>query len=172
MIININSDDKMLNNYESILKYLNFQKIEINNDLLDVIYKLSKNTDIHKLDTEQHNIILKQIKIFNNLNLDNKTDYFYYILIIESLPDFMIINLFRFFICNYLLVKNYNIKNPGKLEKNRILKFITFKNLKYNISDIIKSNNPKKIFIETLEDLSDNSNNILFFIHCMNLFFT
>ena len=62
MIININSDDKMLNNYESILKYLNFQKIQINNDLLDVIYKLSKNTDIHKLDTEQHNIILKQIR--------------------------------------------------------------------------------------------------------------
>lgn len=172
MIININSDDKMLNNYESILKYLNFQKIEINNDLLDVIYKLSKNTDIPKLDTEQYNIIFKQIKIFNNLNLDNKTDYFYYILIIESLPDFMIINLFRFFICNYLIVKNYHIKNPGKLEKNRILKFITFKNLKYNISDIIKSNNPKKIFIETLEDLSNNGNNILFFIHCMNLFFT
>ena len=84
----------------------------------------------------------------------------------------MIRNLFRLFSYNYILLYNNDLKNPDKKEKNKILKNITFKKLKYKISDINKSNNPKEILLQTLEHLSDNNNNILFFIYCINLFFT
>ncbi len=179
MINKILYEEKLNNNYESILKYLSFQKININDDLFKNIYMISKNIDINKtellnlnINLEQYNCIVRELKLFNKLQLDNEIDYLYYILILEALPDFMIINLFRYFISNYIFLNNYDSNNPDKLEKNKILKFITFKKLKYNFNDINKSNFPKKILIETLESLSDNQNNILFFIHCMNLFFT
>lgn len=179
MINKILYEEKLINNYESILKYLSFQKININNELFKNIYFISKNNNIKNIDLsninvnlEQYNFIIRELKLFNKLQLDSETDYLYYILILESLPDFMIINLFRYFISNYIFLSNYYPKNPDKLEKNKILKFITFKKLKYNFNDINKSNNPKKVLIETLESLCDNENNILFFIQCMNLFFT
>jgi hypothetical protein len=179
MINKILYEEKLINNYESILKYLSFQKININNELFKNIYFISKNNNIKNIDLsnidvnlEQYNFIIRELKLFNKLQLDSETDYLYYILILESLPDFMIINLFRYFISNYIFLGNYDSENPDKLEKNKILKFITFKKLKYNFNDINKSNNPKKVLIETLEILCDNENNILFFIQCMNLFFT
>tara|TARA_A100001015_G_scaffold274063_1_gene330099 strand:- start:269 stop:781 length:513 start_codon:yes stop_codon:yes gene_type:complete len=170
MIKDLYINDKFLNNYESILKYLSFQKIPINNDLFSDIYQLSKENNI--ITNYNNKNIIRQIGLFKNLNLDSSTDYLYYILILESLPNFMIINLFRLFSYNYILLYNNNLKNPDKKEKNKILKNITFKKLKYKISDINKSNNPKEILLQTLEYLSDNNNNILFFIYCINLFFT
>jgi len=172
MIKDIYSNDKMLNNYESILKYLTFQKININNELFSEIYQLTKDTNTNTNSNIKYNDIIRQINLFKDLNLDNETDYLYYILILESLPNFMIRNLFRLYSCNYILLYNNDTKNPDKKEKNKILKNITFKPLKYKLSDIIKSNNPKDILLQTLEQLSDNNNNIMFFIYCMNLFFT
>lgn len=169
MIKDIYSNEKMLNNYESILKYLTFQKINIDNELFGEIYQLSKDTNYNNI---KYNDIIREIKLFKDLPLDNETDYLYYILILESLPNFMIRNLFRVFNCNYILLYNNDKKNPDKKEKNRLLKNITFKPLKYKLLDIIKSNNPKDILLQTLEHLSYNNNNILFFIYCMNLFFT
>lgn len=178
MINKILNEEKFYNNYESILKYLSFQKIYINSDLFKNIYSFSNQNEVKNLDnkylTNKEDIYhIKRINnILSKLNLDYETDYLYYTLILLSLPNFMIINLFRFFISNYLLLKNYDKKNPNKLNNNKILKFLTFKKLKYNINDINKSTKPLEILIETLENLSDNNNNILFFIHCINLFFT
>lgn len=170
MIKDIYSNDKILNNYESILKYLTFQKINIDNELFGEIYQLSKDRNTNS--NTKYNDIIREIKLFKELQLDNDTDYLYYILILESLPNFMIRNLFRLFSCNYILLYNNDKKNPGIKEKNKILKNITFKPLKYKLLDIIKSNNPKDILLQSLEQLSDNNNNIMFFIYCMNLFFT
>ena len=117
MIKDIYSNDKMLNNYESILKYLTFQKINVNNDLFSEIYQLTKDTNTNTNSNIKYNDIIRQINLFKDLNLDNETDYLYYILILESLPNFMIRNLFRLFSCNYILLYNNDTKNPDKLEK-------------------------------------------------------
>tara|TARA_Y100000389_G_C17409810_1_gene490209 strand:- start:721 stop:1230 length:510 start_codon:yes stop_codon:yes gene_type:complete len=169
MIKDIYSNDKFINNYESILKYLTFQKINIDNNLFNEIHELSQtNNNVN----DCYKDIIRQLNLFKDLKLGNDTDYLYYILILESLPNFMIRNLFRLFTYNYILLFNNDLENPDKKEKNKILKNITFKKLKYKILDVNKSNNPKDILLQTLEHLSDNNNNILFFIYCINLFFT
>lgn len=151
--------------YIRILKYLNFQKIRVNNDLLVEIHKVDNNQDSETLDIsiEQYNNIKKGISILKNI----EKDYLYYILIIESLPNNIIINLFRYFSYNYIRQHNQLENEPPKNNDT-----INYYPLKYKMKDIISSPNPKLILIDTINDLNNKDTEITkYFIKCLNNFF-
>ena len=153
--------------YIKILKYLTYQNIKINNDLLTEIYILSKNNNTisNKLDSKQRDDILRQIYIFSDICKKHNIDYIYYILIIESINKYYIKNIFRLY--NYKYIKLYN---ENKKFNNLTIKYFKWN---YDLNDFNKTSNPKKLLLELLEFIKKTDpNSILFFISSINLFFT
>ena len=138
--------------YVNVLKYLNYQKIEIDNELLDIIYEISiENLNENcNITIEQFQSIKNYINIFKNTGIKN---YIYYIFIIENLPNFLIRNLFR--TLNYHAIIEFNQK------------------AKYDFNTIVKSSNPKKLLAECLLDFKSKNKEIInLFVQCINEFFT
>ena len=148
-------DTKKKPKYVTIIKYLNYQKIKINNQLLHTIMKVSENKyEEHSLTKKQLKQTKKILDIFHNIPLytQDKT-HIYYIFILLNLPQFMVKN-----ICRFFQAKIY--------EKYQIY-------TKYNYFDVIKSNSPLDILIENLEEVKKIDNEyILYFVDTLNLFFT
>ena len=154
--------EKESEEYIRILKYLNFQKIFIKNELLYDIDKINRDIeyDSSNISVEQYNNIKKLIKILKPV----EENYIYYILILESLPNEIIINLFRCF--SYSYIRQYNLPDNEKVKK------IPYYQQKYKMDDIIKNSNPKLILIETITELNKNSQEITkFFIKIINKYF-
>ena len=148
-------DTKKTPKYVTIIKYLNYQKIKINNQLLHTINKVAENR------YEEHSLTKKQLKqtqdlldIFYNIPLyTHDNTHLYYIFILLNLPLFMVKN-----ICRFFQAKIY--------EKYQIY-------TKYNYFEVIKSNNPLDILIENLKEVKKIDNEyILYFVDTLNLFFT
>ena len=166
MMIKKNEIIKNNKNFIGILKYLTYQNFEIRDNLLNTIHKLSvnKHTLIDNLNDNDKSNILRLIDILKD-TFDNDDDYKYYVLIIESLPNTYLRNLFRLFNYKYIKLKNENEKFEDKE-----IKFFTWK---YNLHDFNTTNNPKNKLINLLEYLKIKDPNIIkFFISCINHFFT
>lgn len=158
--------------YIRILKYLNFQKINIDSNLLIDINKIdtNKNFELLNIDLEKCKNIKKALKIFRNID----KNYLYYILILETLPNQLIINFFRYFSYNYIRQYNLNEKNSKKKDNEKIknLEKIPYYPLKYKINDIIIHPKPKTILLNTIEYLDNKDKKITkYFLKCLNYFF-
>lgn len=163
----IKNNDIREKKYIKILKYLTHQHIKINNNLLNDIYMLSlnKNTVSNNINSKQKNNILRQINIFSGICKKFNIDYMYYILIIESLCDIYIKNIFRLY--NYKYIRLYN---ENKKFNNLTIKYFKWN---YNLNDFNKTSEPKKLLLELLEFIKKKDpNSILFFISSINHFFT
>ena len=156
------------NKYINILKYLTFQKFQINNDLYTNIYMLvnKKNNNINsKVENSKNDTLNKLVDIFQDICSKYDIEYIYYILILESINKMYIRNLFRIFNYKYIRIINENVVfNNIKLKNIK---------LKYKLSDFNKSSKPKFLLIDLLDDIKKKDPNIiLFFIICINHFFT
>ena len=108
--------------------------------------------------------IKKQIDIFEDICQEYNINYLNYILILESLPNDKTKNLYRYFLWRwtYLLNTDENFTN----DKNK-LKF------KYSYNEVYSSKEPKRLLLETLEDLKTKKQiTIIYFIGCLNQFTT
>ena len=85
------------NKYINILKYLTFQKFQIDNDLYTNIYILANNkkNDIYsKIENSKNDNLNKLVDIFQDICSKYNIEYIYYILILESINEMYIRNLF------------------------------------------------------------------------------
>lgn len=147
-----------------IIKYLNYQKFKIDNDLLHNIQNIqtflqSKNPELEDLNisTHQYVQIKNLILIFQDIPLEqnkqNKELYLFYIFILLNLPKYMVKNLSRSYLTQLYL--NYQVKS------------------KYNYMEIISRNNYLNDLISILQDVKIiNPENINLFIETIHNFFT
>jgi hypothetical protein len=145
--------------YFKIIKYINYQKIYVNMDIIiDIRKVISSKINISNLE----NISLNQLKrIKKYIKLFDQQEYQieYYIFILEILPDYLIRNIYR--TLSYKWNRNYNenkdICNIRLLNKiNKIDTTKKIKDLLLNELEYLKKNNEKSIN---------------FFINCLNDFF-
>jgi hypothetical protein len=160
---------RKLDESKNIINYLKFQRIPFNKDLPKVLesYIFSRN-NFNNLKKPMKELITpsikKQIEIFEDIGQKYNINYLNYILILESLPNDKTKNLFRYFLWRWtnLLNTDENFKD----EKNKI-KF------KYSYNNIYGSKEPKRLLLETLEDLKKKKEiTIIYFIGCLNQFTT
>jgi hypothetical protein len=160
---------RKLDESKNIINYLKFQRIPFNKDLPKVLesYIFNRN-NFNNLKKHMKDLITpsidKQIEIFEAICQKYNINYLNYVLILESLPNDKIKNLFRYFLWRwtYLLNTDESFRN----DKNT-LKF------KYSYNNIYNSNEPKRLLLETLEDLKKkNEITIIYFIGCLNQFTT
>tara|TARA_Y200000002_G_scaffold116561_1_gene95394 strand:- start:93 stop:548 length:456 start_codon:yes stop_codon:yes gene_type:complete len=143
--------------YQKIIKYINYQKIDVELNILKDIKEII-NTNNNNLNYVTFNQ-LKRIKKLNNI-LSNVNYKEYYIFILEIIPNYILRNLYRSF--SYKWNKYLNQKKD----------IINKRNLLYNINDINTKTNIKDILIEELENLNKYySESINFFICTINDFF-
>ena len=163
--------------YINVLKYLNYQKINVSQGLLNEINLIDKMEKLEFMDISNEDLysvnnksISKNISIEQNSSIKNAIDlfkipcqkkninYLYYILILESLPNNIIRNFYRYFSSEWMKLYNlgeHNIK------------------IKYYLKDINISSSPLILIIDCLTYLqSKNEKSVLFFINCLNHFFT
>ena len=150
--------------YVTIIKYLNYQKLPINNNLLESIAKVAeiKDRDSPKLaeldiSMKKYRHIQKLIELFGDIplldNNNNKNEYYYYIFILLNLPKYMIKNLSRLYMAK--LYKQYQF------------------NASHNYFTFMISGEPLQLLLENLEEAKTRDPEyILFFIDTINLFFT
>ena len=145
--------------YITIIKYLNYQKININNNLLYTIEQISEeknytNIDKYNIDKKLFNNIKELLDVFKDIPiLNNEREYLYYIFIILNLPRYIMKNICRFYNAN--LYKQYQI-TP-----------------KHNYFQVMKYTNTLQLLIENLQHAKNKNNEyVLFFIDTLNLFFT
>ena len=161
--------DKNLDQSKNIINYLKFQRITFNRDLPKVLEKYSYDLESFKnLKKKEKDLITDDIKlgicIFKDIGEDNNINYLNYILILESLPNDKIKNLYRFF--------SFRWNNLLNSDENFCQNKLNYK-LKNPYSSIYSSSNPKKLLLDTLKDLKKKKNiSILYFIGCMNQFIT
>ena len=141
-----------------IIKYLNYQKININNDLLSIIEQISDeknhaNVSNYKINIKLFNNIKSLLHIFEDIPiLNTNNDYMYYIFIILNLPRTMLKNICRFY--NAELYKQYQIIP------------------KHDYYQVMKYTDTLRLLIENLQHAKNiNNENILFFIDTLNLFY-
>ena len=141
-----------------IIKYLNYQKININNDLLSIIEQIyaekhHANVDNYQITIKQFGNIKTLLQIFEDIPiLNTSNDYMYYIFIILNLPRSMLKNICRFY--NAELYKQYQVIP------------------KHNYYQVMKYTDTLKLLIENLQHAKNiNNENILFFIDTLNLFY-
>ena len=145
--------------YFKIIKYINYQKLQVNMDIILDIRKLinsKKNiSNLENINLNQLKRIKKYIKLFDKQNYSIE----YYIFILEILPDYIIRNIYR--TLSYKWNRNYNenkdicnIRLTSKIDKIETTKNI--KDLLLNELEYLKNNNEKSID---------------FFINCLNDFF-
>ena len=152
---NLNCPDKHI----TIIKYLNYQKVNINNDLLQIISDIDSKLDKseilnYDISTNQYTQIKKLINIFQNIPIlcQNKK-HLYYVFIMMNLPPFMVKNISRFYLSK--LYQKYQI---------------TPKN---NYFDFLKNSEYLTLLIENLEEMTQKDPEfILLYIDTLNLFFT
>ena len=163
--------------YINVLKYLNYQKINVLQSLLNEINLIDKMENLELIDISNEDLysvnnksISKNISIEQNSSIKNaidlfkkpcekqKINYLYYILILESLPNNILRNFYRYFASEWMKLYNsgeHNIK------------------IKYYLKDINISSSPLILVMDCLADLkSKNENSVLYFINCLNHFFT
>ena len=163
--------------YINVLKYLNYQKINVSQSLLNEINLIDKMSNLEFVDicskdlySVNNKSISKNISIEQNSSIKNaidlfkkpcekqKINYLYYILILESLPNNILINFYRYFSSEWMKLFNageYNVK------------------VKYYLRDINVSSSPLILLMDCLSDLqSKNEKSVYFFINCLNHFFT
>jgi len=163
--------------YINVLKYLNYQKINVSQFLLKEINLINKMSNSEFMDISSEDLysvnnksISKNISIEQNSSIKNaidlfkkpcekqKINYLYYILILESLPNNILINFYRYFSSEWMKLFN---------EGDHDIK------VKYYLKDINVSSSPLLLVMDCLSDLQNqNNNSVLFFINCLNNFFT
>jgi hypothetical protein len=160
---------RKLDESKNIINYLKFQRIPFNKQLPKILetYVFDKKK-FNNLKKNERDLITEDIKdqilLFSDVGEKYNINYLNYILIIESLPQQKMKNLYRYFSLrwNFLLNTDENLKS----EKDN-LKF------KYKYSDVYTSSNPKKKLLVTLNDLKTKKNiTIIYFIGCLNQFTT
>jgi len=160
---------RKLDESKNIINYLKFQRIPFNKDLPKVLESYIFNKDGFKNFKKNMRDLIspsikKQIDIFEDICQEYNINYLNYILILESLPNDKTKNLFRYFLWRwtYLLNTDENFTN----DKNK-LKF------KYSYNEVYSSKEPKRLLLETLEDLKIKKEiTIIYFIGCLNQFTT
>jgi hypothetical protein len=137
--------------YKKIIKYINYQKINVNINKFNDINALKNNekTNLNNISFNE----LKRIKKLNRIFKDIPTSE-YYIFILESLPDYILRNVYRSF--SY---KWNRYRNESKINKSK---------LKYNIDNIYQNSNIKDLLLDELENLPESIN---YFINSINDFF-
>ena len=163
--------------YINVLKYLNYQKINIPQQLLNEINLIDKMNNLDNIDIsnddmysinnksinknisiEQNSSIKNAIEVFKNPCQKKNINYLYYILILESLPNNLLKNFYRYFASEWMILYNsgeHDIK------------------IKYHLKDINISSSPLLLLIDCLSELqSRNDKSVYFFINCLNHFFT
>lgn len=137
--------------YKKIIKYINYQKIDVNiNKLNDIIaLKNNEKTNLNNISFNE----LKRIKKLNIILKDIPTSE-YYIFILETVPDYILRNVYRSFSYKWNRYLNESEINKSKL--------------KYNINDIYQNSNIKDLLLDELENLPES---IFFFINSINDFF-
>lgn len=161
--------------YINVLKYLNYQKIYVSENLLNEINLIDKmnyenmisNDDMYSVNNksvaknisiEQNSTIKNAIDVFRLPCQQNNINYLYYILILESLPNNILRNFYRYFSSEWM-----KLYNSGELQIK----------IKYFLEEININPNPLIMVIDCLSDLqSKNDKSVLFFINCLNIFFT
>ena len=156
--------------HKKIIRYMNYQKLDINLAILTDIKELKslKNSQKNTSNFDFNNISLNQLKRIKKLL--NLFDNEYYVFILETLPDYIIRNIYRTF--SYKWNKIRNEKNTSETNNKKIPMISNPVKLKHNIIDITEKNNIKDLLITELEYIQkNNSNSINFFISCINDFF-
>lgn len=161
---------KSLDESKNIINYLKYQRVPFNRELPKVLENYSFNTTAYRNSkSREKNMITQDIKksinIFKDVCTNYNINYLNYVLILESLPNDKIKNLYRFFSFkwNYLLNKEEQILGPEK-EKYKF---------KHSYSEVYHSSKPKILLLETLEKLKKvREMSIIYFIGCMNQFTT
>lgn len=160
---------KNLDNSKNIINYLKFQRINFNRELPNVLEKFTYDSvEFRNFKKKDKDLITKDIKqginIFKDIGENYNINYLNYILILESLPNDKLKNLYRFFSFRWNRLLNED-DNMGKDK----LKY-KFKN---SYAKVYHSANPKKLLLDTLEDLKKKKEiSIIYFIGCMNQFTT
>ena len=158
-----------LDNSKNIINYLKFQRINFNRELPRVLEKFSYDTQgFRNLKKKEKDLITKDIKegikIFKDIGENYNINYLNYILILESMPNDKLKNLYRFFSFRW----NNLLNEDENLGKDK-LKY----KFKHSYASVYHSSNPKKLLLETLEDLKKKREiSIIYFIGCMNQFTT
>lgn len=158
-----------LDNSKNIINYLKFQRINFNRELPGVLEKFSYDSQAFRnLKKREKDLITKDIKegikIFKDIGENYNINYLNYILILESMPNDKLKNLYRFFSFRW----NNLLNEDENLGKDK-LKY----KFKHSYSSVYHSANPKKLLLETLEDLKKKREiSIIYFIGCMNQFTT
>jgi hypothetical protein len=160
---------KNLDNSKNIINYLKFQRIIFNRELPRVLEKYSYDSvafrNLKKKDKDLITKDIKQsIKIFKDVGENYNINYLNYVLILESLPNDKLKNLYRFFSFRW-----NNLLNEDETLGQEKLKY----KFKHPYREVYHSAHPKKLLMETLEDLKKKREiSIIYFIGCMNQFTT
>lgn len=144
--------------YDLKEKYMNlFKKIK-NND----------NENLLVLDDTLNENEIKLFSLFSLLKLFNK-DYSYYVLIINSLEDMKIKNLFRFMIIKWETFKITftKKKNNFSKEENEKIKNKNFKNTISEFNNIFNKDKILDLFIDNIINFVDNDK--IFLLYLLNI---
>ena len=143
----------MEENYKKIIRYLNYQKIEVNIEMLKEIKDLINNNR-----QDLNNISFNSLKRISRLRdiLQDIKGYEYYIFIVETLPNYLLRNIFR--IISYKWTRQINVDK------------LNLKRISYDINKIEQTKNIKELFISELENQNDQ-NYTNFCISSINEFF-
>ena len=147
----ISNDEKS----KKIIRYLNYQKIKVNLNVLKDIKSINNNTQ------RISNISYNQLKRIKKLNIifASLKEKDYYIFILECLPNYLIRNIYRTF--SYQWIRHKNESDKGNICR-----------LKNNILKINHQEKIKDLLVEEFEYLEKNNQNFVdFFINCINGFF-
>ena len=155
--------------YKKIIRYINYQKIEVDLDILLDIRKISHSDNhINNITFNQLKRIKKLINIFSEIN-----NIEYYIFILEILPNYILRNIYRNFsykwnkILNQIIIDKKENKENKEIHKNKNLC-----KLKHNIIDITETKNIKDLLVKEFEYLKKKNQKFQkFFITCINDFF-
>jgi hypothetical protein len=156
--------------HKKIIRYMNYQKLDINLAILTDIKELKslKNSQKKPSNFDFNNISLNQLKRIKKLL--NLFDNEYYVFILETLPDYIIRNIYRTF--SYKWNKIRNEKNTLEINTKKLPMISNSVKLKHNIIDITEKKHIKELLITELEYIQKNNpNSINFFISCINDFF-
>ena len=143
----------MEENYKKIIRYFNYQKIKVNIEMLKEIKDLINNNK-----QDLNNISFNSLKRISRLRdiLQDIEGYEYYIFIVETLPNYLLKNIFR--IISYKWTRQINVDK------------LNLKRISYDINQIEQTKNIKDIFISELEN-QNNNNYTNFCISSINEFF-
>ena len=139
--------NKKIDESKNIINYLKYQRVFFNRDLPKILEYYSYNSK--KLKQNEKELISHDIKIsiniFKDICYDYNINYLNYILILESLSNDKLKNLYRFFSFKWIKLLN---KKDNVIENDKHkYKF------KHSYSKIYHSSEPKKFILDTLQDL-------------------